>query len=196
MSLHLVNTSLLTAALATTAWTSEHPPHGRFQARATTTWLAGLALAGVLLVSVMGAVTALGDTLYPVGRAALHSAEPASAGRRLLEELRAVHPIVAVIVSVYLWFLVSHLRKRYPAHWVQRWSELLLGLTLVQIAAGLFNIWLSAPGWLQVAHLAIASLLWICLVLLVLSPHTEDKSSPAGVPRGTDATEQRDHAPN
>jgi cytochrome c oxidase assembly protein subunit 15 len=40
------------------------------------------------------------------------------------------------------------------------------GLVLLQLLAGLVNVFLLAPVWLQIVHLLLADLLWIALVLL------------------------------
>jgi heme A synthase len=44
-----------------------------------------------------------------------------------------------------------------------------MGLVVLQIAAGLLNVALLAPVWLQLLHLLLADGIWITLVLLALS---------------------------
>ena len=41
-------------------------------------------------------------------------------------------------------------------------------MLLLQMAAGIVNILLLAPVWMQILHLLIADLLWVALVLMVL----------------------------
>jgi hypothetical protein len=41
-------------------------------------------------------------------------------------------------------------------------------LALVQLAAGLLNVALLAPVWMQIVHLLLADLLWIAFVLLAV----------------------------
>jgi len=41
----------------------------------------------------------------------------------------------------------------------------LVGLVLLQIVAGLANVALLAPVWMQLVHLLLADLVWIALVL-------------------------------
>jgi heme A synthase len=41
-----------------------------------------------------------------------------------------------------------------------------MGLLVIQLVAGLVNVWLSAPGYLQVIHLALAVAVWLAFVVL------------------------------
>jgi len=65
MALHLVNTFLLMAALAYTAWiaSGRATPRFRGQGLVGIGWL--LALVGVAFIGMSGAIAALGDTLFP-----------------------------------------------------------------------------------------------------------------------------------
>ena len=165
MSAHLVNTSLLTGAMAVTAWASGALPAG-FRLRGFA-WLLLAGLLGVLAVSTTGAVTALGDTLYPVERGADLGSR--LGGIHFLERGRILHPIVAVVVSGFLLWLAPAAAGRRPRGDVQRWSRAVVGLVLVQVLAGVVNVLLSAPGWMQILHLLLATLAWIALVLLTAS---------------------------
>lgn len=160
ISLHLVNTFLLLAALAVTAWwlgdgariARPLPPRERRRL--------GWAAAGLLVAGAAGAITALGDTLFP--------AESVFAGIRddftgaFLVRLRWVHPIVAVAAGVYLAWLVP----RYWAHGgrVERLGILLVWLVGLQIGLGFVNVLLLAPIWMQLVHLLFADLLWVAFV--------------------------------
>jgi cytochrome c oxidase assembly protein subunit 15 len=162
MAIHLVNTSLLTGALTLTTWAAgRREPPGETPPRAGL-WLAG-AIAGLLLVGVSGAVTALGDTLYPVGGA------NEGAGAHFLQRLRAFHPIIAVGVGLYVMFVAHALSGPRAGAAVRTWGGVVLVGVLVQVAAGVVNILLSAPGWLQVVHLLLGTGLWIAVVFLALA---------------------------
>ena len=50
---------------------------------------------------------------------------------------------------------------------------------LVQLAAGLLNVALLAPVWMQLVHLLLADLLWIALVLLAARSLTMPRLEPA-----------------
>jgi heme A synthase len=56
----------------------------------------------------------------------------------------------------------------------------LAGCTLLQVCAGVLNIWLSAPGPLQIVHLLLANLVWISLILLAAAMcQASDPSAPS-----------------
>jgi heme a synthase len=156
MAAHLVNTSLLTAALAVTAWAAGKSSPISWEGSRPARLILGIALAGMLVVSTTGAVTALGDTLYPVTPGARFE------GTHFLQRLRVLHPVFAIAVAGYLCYAISALAK--PA--MRSAARTAFALVFVQVGAGVFNVLLSAPAWLQVAHLALATALWIVLVIL------------------------------
>jgi cytochrome c oxidase assembly protein subunit 15 len=156
MAIHLVVTFLLLGALTLTA-TRAAPPAPRPRAPAPgRRGLLGLGLAGVLLVGVTGAVTALGDTLFP----------PAAGGgapgttAHFLVRLRVIHPLVAVVVGGYLVVLAGLILEGS-----RRLAFTLLALVAVQLGAGLATVILKAPVWMQLVHLGLGDLLWVTLVL-------------------------------
>ena len=53
-----------------------------------------------------------------------------------------------------------------PSPDVERFARLVIALFLAQMGAGLLNLGLQAPIWMQLVHLLLADLLWISLVLL------------------------------
>jgi heme a synthase len=161
MAAHLVNTSLLTGAMTITAWSAGKRPQPAWRGIRPQAWLFAGMLAGMLLVSTSGAVTALGDTLYPVATAS--GITPArSLGQSFLQSFRALHPILAIGILAYLSYAIAALKT--PA--TRRYARAAMGLLLLQMGAGVVNILLSAPAWMQVAHLCLATVLWIALVLL------------------------------
>ena len=48
-------------------------------------------------------------------------------------------------------------------------------LCVLQLASGALNVFLSAPGWLQVVHLGLALCLWLAFVLLAYDEATADQ---------------------
>jgi heme A synthase len=164
MAAHLVNTSLLTGAMAISAWSAgKRKPIFWRGTRAMALLLLGM-LAGMLVVSTSGAVTALGDTLYPVPSSAEALHDPGAArtiGQQFLQRFRAFHPILAIAILAYLSYAISRLKTRAT----RRHARAALALLIVQMVAGVFNILLSAPAWMQVVHLGLATVLWIALVV-------------------------------
>jgi cytochrome c oxidase assembly protein subunit 15/protoheme IX farnesyltransferase len=179
MSLHLVSTSALTASLALAAWWGL--PRANGGAAAPERGLLRLALFTaflVILVSASGAVTALGDTLYPVhpGELGARLAEVEASSAHFLERLRVVHPLLAIGTAVVLLALATRASDLRLSRATRVLAKAVFGATLLQIALGSLNVLLSAPGWMQVLHLLVASLLWLSLVLL-----SAELADPRGV---------------
>ncbi|HMJ11845.1 MAG TPA: COX15/CtaA family protein [Polyangiaceae bacterium] len=176
MPLHLVNTSALTAALVLTAWASREPSPTLRLPRNREGWLLALGLVLVLAVSITGAVTALGDTLYPVRSAptlAAGLARDHQSGSHFLEQLRAVHPLLALATGAFLLYVPFRIREGRSSARLALGARAVLVCTLLQLFAGVANIWLSAPGFMQVLHLALANALWIALVWTWATHQTE-----------------------
>ncbi len=164
MSVHLINTFLLLACLTLTAyWLSGGAALRPSARRLTASWItAGAVALGVAAVS--GAVTALGDTLYPSGSIAEGLAADLSATSHLLIRLRILHPTIAIAVGVAL--IVAILESRHDrSRAVRRAAMIVALLVTVQIAAGFLNVFLLAPVAMQIVHLLLADALWIAYVL-------------------------------
>src|SRR5262249_7327258 len=95
LSLHLVNTQFLLAALALTAWYSCEEPRGR----APRVVIGTLPVA--IVVSITGAIAALGDTLFPASSLAEGVRQDLSGAAHFLLRLRVVHPVLAVLAGTY-----------------------------------------------------------------------------------------------
>jgi len=171
LSAHLVNTLLLLAAMALTAWWASG--HGAIERSGSNTTALGLALLAALIIAVTGAMTALSDTLYPVSSLHTGFAADFSSASPMLVRLRILHPVIAVAASVYIVITAASTTG------AQRLSRIVIALVATQIAAGMLNIWLLAPIWLQLVHLLLADLLWIALVLLTASALEKSPSREA-----------------
>ena len=168
LSVHLVNTFLLVAALALTAWWATLGAEARPRLGEFLRGRVGLALLGSLALGVSGAVAALGATLFPETAEAAAATEGMTPASRLLFSLRhyKLHPLMAALVGGYLVYFALALRRPGAGLWVRRWGSSVLALVAAQFAAGLLNAALLAPVWLQIVHLLLADLLWLALVLL------------------------------
>ncbi len=165
MSVHLMNTFVLLACLALTAWWLSGRPAVRVRNQgATAGWLAAGG-AALIVAGVSGAVAALGDTLYPAGSLAEGLAADLSATSHLLIRLRVWHPAITIVVGSAL--IVGGLRARRARNAsVSRLAGLLAICAVAQIAAGVLNVLLLAPIWMQLVHLLLADAVWISFVLL------------------------------
>lgn len=164
---HLVNTFLLVAALTLAAWWAQdgRPPRWRATGGVGLALLA--AAAGVLLVGVSGAITALGDTLFPVATLAEGKALTFSPSAHVFVRLRVWHPLLAIAVGVGVALAAGWAARATPTPRVRRLALLLVGLWLAQLLLGAVNVLLLAPVSLQLAHLLLSDLIWIALVILI-----------------------------
>lgn len=180
LSVHLVNTFLLVAALALTAWCATEAAATRVRLRELFRGHAGAALLATLVLGVSGAVAALGATLFPESAQAAPAALETSPSAQLLFSLRQykLHPLLALLVGGYLvYFALAAYRSSRADAWVRRWAASVLALVAAQLGAGLLNAALLAPVWLQIVHLLLADLLWLALVLLSASSLAQTKTS-------------------
>jgi heme A synthase len=192
---HLVNTYLLLASLTLTVWwasaagagdvspqgsfSSEAPhpdplPTGRGHLHRSAALL--VAVAGLLVLGVSGAVTALGDTLFPVSSLAEAQAQNLPDTAELFIGLRVWHPTLAFVVGVWLaGAVLAASSGRNGAH-----RPLAIGIVvlyLAQILVGGLNWWLLAPVGLQLAHLLVSDLIWIALILLTVRESERGRGS-------------------
>jgi heme A synthase len=72
--------------------------------------------------------------------------------------------MMAAAVGAWLLFYAVSSASRRPDVGGRAWS--LMALVGAQIVAGVVNLLLLAPVWMQIVHLLLADLLWIALVLL------------------------------
>ena len=165
MAFHLVNTYLLLASAALTAWNAGDLREIRFPRVRWTRAILVAALGGSLILAASGAVTALGDTLFPVETFSEGLANDFSTEAHFLVRLRIYHPMLAIIVSS-LVLVAAFVSWRSGGAGIARIGILTGLLFMAQLAVGTFNLLLLAPVWLQMVHLLLADLGWIALVLL------------------------------
>lgn len=178
MPAHLVNTLLLLGALTLTAWHASGggPLRAREHPRASRTLLG--AAGALLLVVITGGIAALGDTILQSASLAGGLAQDASAVTPLIR-LRILHPLAAAGAGIVLVWVAWGIRADYAeVARAKRAAGALMALVVAQLAAGLVNRLLLAPGWMQLVHLLLTDLLFIAMVIL----GAEALSAPARAP--------------
>jgi heme A synthase len=161
---HLLNTYLLLAMLTMLVESLRDPGIRLFSRRKgwSTTFLYA-AMAGMLLVGMSGAITALGDTLFPSESVLAGIAEEFSRDAHFLVRLRIWHPFIAVVASAFV--LLGLRLDGVESQEMSGMGTALTLLVLLQLLAGVINVLLLAPIWLQILHLLLADLIWIGLIL-------------------------------
>lgn len=164
LSLHLVNTLLLLAALALTAWYSREnaQPFRRPSGVVIAT------LPAALLVSIAGAIAALGDTLFPATSLSEGIRQDFSGAAHFLLRLRIFHPALAVLGGAFFILVAVCTLRTKPQPPLRHIAFAVLILTVAQLCAGAINLALLAPVGMQIFHLLMADLVWIALVLLAV----------------------------
>jgi cytochrome c oxidase assembly protein subunit 15 len=178
MSIHLVNTFFLVAAITLTAAWGRGGARLRFSDQGLIGALAIAGALGTLIVGVSGAIAALGDTLFAAPSLARGIADDLSPAAHFLQQLRVIHPIAAVLVAVFLLYARAAIVSRRPSAEVRRTGALLAALIGLQLALGYLNLALLAPVWTQIVHLLVADLIWVTFVLFAAAALGERTAKP------------------
>lgn len=177
MSVHLINTFLLVGAQVLTVFWAQGGGRLRVRDQGATSALLIGSLFGVVILGVSGAVTALGDTLFPAATLAEGLARYPSPFAQVLLPLRMLHPIISLFIGALLFAAAASAYSRGA----RRQVFILAGAFALQLCIGLLNVALLAPVWVQLLHLLVADLVWIALVYLAATalsqPHQQ--ASPA-----------------
>jgi protoheme IX farnesyltransferase len=179
MPAHLVTTFLLIASIALTAWWASGGALPRPRGQGALGWALGLGLVVTLLLGVSGAITALGDTLFPAGsleevfRKDVAATRDLPASTQFLLSLRVYHPLLAMSAGLYLLLLAGLTQHLRPEPSVTRFSRGMVTVYLAQMGVGLLNLVLLAPVWIQLVHLLLATLLWVSQVLMTAAAVAE-----------------------
>jgi len=146
----------------------------------------GLGLVSVMVIGMTGSLATLGDTMFPADSLRHAVSQDFSSSSPTLLRLRVLHPIAAVIGSLYVLCLLRVFWRKQER---STWTSLLFITLTGQIALGAMNVILLAPVWLQMMHLLVAEMFWILLVLASADqlfsindsdvPPSRKKSAPA-----------------
>jgi heme A synthase len=165
-SFHLVNTFLLLASISLTAWWASGGAPVQMRGKWLNAWPLAIGLLGVLILGMSGAVTALGDTLYPASSLAEGFQQDISPTAHFLIRLRVLHPTLAILIGSYLILVSGMFNLRSSDQKTRLLARILTVLIVMQLAAGVTNVFLLAPIWLQLVHLFLSDAVWIVLIFL------------------------------
>jgi len=165
LCLHSGNTFLLLAMLSLTAiWLSNGKGRFRFNRKWREVSFIGVILLATMLAGITGAVAALTDTLFPSTSLRSSLMQDFSSVTPALLHFRLFHPGAALITAFcVLWIVLRSSTSR------NRFSRSAIALVIsvaVQVGVGIANVLFLAPVWLQIAHLFVADVLWVLLVVV------------------------------
>jgi heme A synthase len=163
IAFHLALTFALLASLVLVAWFGSPRPRPAVTPRVPLATTA-LLVAAMIVLGMTGAITALGDTLFPASSLVGGIVQDVSRVSISLR-VRLLHPFLALAVAagVIVW---ADARRRSVLEVPAKWRlTLLRGTVLVQLAAGAANVMLLAPVWLQLAHLLLADTAWLLMIV-------------------------------
>lgn len=183
IAIHLVNTMLLIAALTLTHLYGLKPDKENHWVKKsiylTLSWIIGSIL--LLFIGVTGAITALGDTLFPAESLIQGIQTDFQSSAHFLIQLRIIHPIIAVTSAFVIFLVVNWMLREYPAGSNERkLGYVLRGAIGGQLLLGIINVILLAPIWMQLIHLLVSNLVWISWVSLI-GLFTQPSQSSLGV---------------
>jgi heme A synthase len=186
MAGHLINTLVLLAFLALTAWFASGGKSFSFKAQPKVLLFLAIAVLGIFFVGMTGSVAALSSMLFPSQTLTEGVAKDFSATSHILLRLRVSHPILSIMVGVFLVFLAGWLKSKAAGNFsVGRWANVLTILIIAQIAFGALTLLTLAPIVMQIGHLLLADAVWIVFVLLSASflsaQHQHDELSEVSV---------------
>jgi len=174
MGMHLVNTFFLLAVVALTGAWAGGMGRPRLRDQGAVAVLVPAALVGLVVLGVSGGIAALGDTLFPSSSLAEGFRQDVSGGAHVLLRLRVLHPLIAVVVGTLLLVTAGVCGMLRPGRSVRRTAVALAALVVVQLTAGMVNLVLLAPVWMQLVHLMLADAVWLAAVLLGGAALAED----------------------
>lgn len=190
MAGHLLNTFILLAFLTLTARYASGGKRLRWNVERKYLVAIAVGVIAIFVVGITGSIAALSSMLFPSGTLAEGMAKDFSSTSNILLRLRLLHPITAILTSVFVVFLTGWLAKESNNDsGVKRWSNVLSLLVLGQIAFGSLTLFMLAPILMQLGHLFLADAIWISYILLVANFLSLDRSGIAAAPLTTDLDE-------
>ena len=181
MALHFSNTLVLVGSLALMAcYALRKPSHTYF-------WNENPLKKGILgfttlfaALGMAGAITALGDTLFPAQSLAHGLQADWDTASHFLIRLRIIHPLLAVTFALFFSPWVYSLMEEIKTEEILKKGRTVILLLITNILLGGLNLYWLAPISLQLIHLFFGVLVWIATLLFfealtsTKSPHSTD----------------------
>jgi cytochrome c oxidase assembly protein subunit 15 len=161
MGLHQVNSFLLTGAVAFAyfAASANQELNTAYKIRKykLLPWI-------IILIGVTGAWAALSNSLFPSENLLDGLMQDFSPNSHFLVRLRILHPFFAIVgaggLSLFFWLKYQTTENLQ----LQKAALLMTNALVIGILFGMATLFLHAPLWMKIAHLAIAHTLWVLLL--------------------------------
>ena len=168
---HLVNSLLLIGALTgTLLYSKEKPPSWPLgiKGQGVLATIIGLGLMGMFVLMFSGGIAAMGNTMFPTESLAAGLAADFDVSSHPLIRLRILHPLIAVVVGIYLFLSLGLTWRIKPVSQALGLIQYLFGVYVVQLVIGVVNVTLLAPVILQLLHLTFAILAFALLTAVFI----------------------------
>lgn len=166
MAAHLINTLILIGFLTMTARYGSGGGAVSFKHERKYLSAIGIGAAAIFIVGITGSIAALSSMIFPLGTITEGIATDFSPTSHILLRLRILHPVTAILSSVFIIFLTGWLTKETGNdRGVSRWSNVISLLFLAQLAAGAATLLMKGPIVMQLIHLLLVDLIWISYVI-------------------------------
>lgn len=185
MAMHLCNTFALLFAAVGVAESVDSDTRGERHPRRhrLEMWIA---FAGMMLVGTTGAVTALGDTLFPSQDFSTSLLADFDAASHPFLQLRAYHPLFALATAAYVLSLATR-RWASGDPLLRNASAALSVVVVVQVGFGFANMLLHAPAAMQIGHLALADAVFVTLAMLAFRGQSSISIDAASIPASSNS---------
>jgi heme A synthase len=170
---HLIATFILLAVLSLTIYFAKGGKPFSFKTTRKNQLLLGLGLVGILFVGLSGSLAALSNMLFPSESLAEGIAKDFSDASHILLRLRISHPLLSILTTIYLFFLATWISKNSNEA-TKTWAGRLTLLLFVQLVFGGLTLVMLAPILMQIGHLLLADLVWICFVMMSVNYLSEN----------------------
>lgn len=165
LGVHLANTFILIGSIALLAAYASGFKRPQWKGQGPILCAMGFGLVALLVLGVSGAITSLGDKLFPVTSTPKAISDALDSTKHFLIQLRVLHPLIAVSVGIYLVLiagLINHLR---PSAIGAKLSKIAIAGFGLQIVVGLLNVVLKAPDAMAIIHLLLADAVWLSVIV-------------------------------
>lgn len=170
MAGHLINTFILLGFLTLTAWHASGDRVINFDRPQKYKLMLAIGALAIFLVGITGSVAALSGMIFPSGTLAEGISKDFAATSNVLVRLRPLHPLLSIIMAVYVVITTGRLKRAaLDDLQVRKWARMLSIVIHIQIIFGAATLLTLAPIVMQLGHLFLADMTWISFVLFALS---------------------------